>query len=144
MKNKPLIIAISIIVVVIGGFVVAGMMNRSNETTQTGTHNASDMPARQSETSTNETIQESNAVTIENYAFNPANITVKKGTTVTWTNNDTAEHNVEFDEKPSTGDQEGPLLAQGETYRFTFDTVGTFSYICSPHPYMKGSVTVVE
>ena len=144
MKNKPLIIAISIIVVVIGGFVVAGLMNQSDKMTETGTHNSSDMPARQSETNTNETAQESNAVTIENYAFNPANITVKKGTTVTWTNNDAAEHNVEFDEEPATGDKEGPLLSKGETYSFTFDTVGTFGYICSPHPYMKGTVTVVE
>lgn len=143
MKNKPLIIAISIIIVVIGGFVVAGMMNQTNET-HTGTHNANDLPAQQSEPTTEETTQEADAVTIENYAFSPANITVKKGTTVTWTNNDTVEHNVEFDETPASGDKVGPMLAKGETYSFTFDTTGTFGYICSPHPYMKGVVTVVE
>jgi plastocyanin len=38
----------------------------------------------------------------------------------------------------------GPLLARGESYSFTFNDAGSIPYHCSPHPYMKGSVTVVE
>lgn len=145
MKNKPLIIAISVIIVVIGGFIVAGLSNQASDTTHTGSHNASDLPAQQNETNSQEEVtQDPDAVVIENYAFSPANITVKKGTTVTWTNKDTVEHNVEFDEAPTDGDKAGPMLGKGETYSFTFNAVGTYSYICTPHPYMKGTVTVVE
>ncbi len=80
------------------------------------------------------------SVTIQGFAFSPATVTVKKGTTVVWTNNDSVGHTV-------TGGERGPtsrLLGQGETYSFTFDTSGTFGYQCSPHPSMRGSVIVTE
>lgn len=81
-----------------------------------------------------------NAVTIQDYAYGPAKLVVKKGTTVTWTNKDVAKHTV-------TGKNGGPkseLFGQNETYSYTFDTVGTFDYFCEPHPYMKASVQVTE
>lgn len=80
------------------------------------------------------------SVSIANFAFAPAPLTVKKGTKVTWTNQDSVGHT-------ATGDSDGPassLLNQGGSYSFTFDTVGTFPYHCSPHPFMKGTVTVTE
>lgn len=81
-----------------------------------------------------------NAILIEDYTFKPATLTVKKGTIVTWTNKDIAKHTI-------TGDAGGPkseLFGQRQTYGYTFDTVGTFPYHCEPHPYMKGTVEVVE
>lgn len=78
---------------------------------------------------------------IKNFAFTQKQITVKKGTKVTWTNRDEAKHNA-FSK--TDGGPKGNLLATGESYSFTFDTVGTFNYFCEPHPYMKASVTVVE
>lgn len=80
---------------------------------------------------------------IKNFAFSVKEITVKKGTKVTWTNQDDAKHNVVADEK-SDNAPDGRLLAQGETFEFTFDEVGTYDYHCSPHPYMKATVNVVE
>lgn len=80
-------------------------------------------------------------VTIADMAFAPAKITVKKGTTVTWTNQDSVAHNV-----ITTGGQ-GPKsknLEKGASYSFTFDTVGTFDYECTIHPSMTGTVTVTE
>lgn len=80
------------------------------------------------------------SVAISNFAFVPANLTIKKGTTVTWTNTDDAQHTV-------TGDTSGPassLLAKGSTYSFTFAAAGTVSYHCSPHPFMHGTITVTE
>ena len=77
-------------------------------------------------------------VSIDNFAFNSKEITVKKGTTVTWTNNDSTSHTV-------TGDSGGPssdLLGNGESYSFTFTAAGTFSYHCEPHPSMRGRVVV--
>lgn len=82
-----------------------------------------------------------NAVTIENFAFSPSSITVKKGTTVTWTNNDSAGHNA-FSEQD--GGPKGSILKKGESYSFTFDKTGVFNYICQPHPHMKGTVTVTN
>lgn len=80
------------------------------------------------------------AVTISNFAFSPATITVHKGTKVTWTNEDSAAHTV-------TGNNGGPAsgdIGQGASYSYTFNTVGSFPYHCAIHPYMKATVTVVN
>lgn len=80
-------------------------------------------------------------VEIEGFAFSPTSIKIKKGTTVTWTNKDSVEHTV-------TGvdgaDMDSGLFGKGETFSYTFNEVGTFGYICEPHPSMKGEVTVTE
>lgn len=86
--------------------------------------------------------QATNSVTIQNMSFSPASITVKKGDTITWTNQDAVGHNV-----TETDGKTGPnssTLNQGKTYSFTFNEIGTFSYNCSLHPYMTGSVTVTQ
>ncbi len=88
-------------------------------------------------------VVETDKVTMEDFAFVPAKIKVKKGTTVTWTNQDSAKHNVAPD-MPSAEFKEGELIGKDGNYSFTFNTVGSFSYYCSPHPYMKASVEVVE
>ena len=75
---------------------------------------------------------------IKNFAFSPAQITVNKGDTVVWTNNDTAPHTVTGD----NGGPDSPTLQNGATYSYTFNTAGTFPYYCSIHPMMKGIVTV--
>lgn len=80
------------------------------------------------------------AATISNFAFSPATITVHKGTKVTWTNEDSAAHTV-------TGNNGGPAsgdIGQGASYSYTFNAVGSFPYHCAIHPYMKGTVTVVN
>jgi plastocyanin len=79
---------------------------------------------------------ESNTVSIQNFAFNPQALTVKKGTTVTWTNNDSAPHQIKsttFNSQP---------LGKGQSYSFTFDNPGTFDYICGIHPSMTGKIIV--
>jgi plastocyanin len=78
-------------------------------------------------------------VSMEGIKFNPAQVTVKSGDTVTWTNNDTVGHDVTGDSFKS-GDAGG--LANGDTFEFTFDKAGTFDYVCTVHPGMEGSVTV--
>ena len=77
------------------------------------------------------------SVTISNFAFQPDNITVAKGGTVTWTNNDATAHTVKFE------DSQSAALQKDATYNKTFDTVGTFDYSCGIHPSMKGKVVVV-
>lgn len=81
-----------------------------------------------------------NTVMIQNFAFAPAALVVKVGTTVTWTNRDTDAHTV-----TSQGNG-GPLgsspLATGQSYSYTFTKAGTYSYLCTIHPFMTATVTV--
>ena len=88
--------------------------------------------------STDATNSPTPAVSIENSSFKPANITVRKGAVVEWTNNDTTVHNIKASAFNS------PDLEKGETFEFTFTTAGTYDYSCGIHPTMKGKIIVVE
>jgi plastocyanin len=72
------------------------------------------------------------------FSFSPSAMTIKVGTTVTWTNKSSAPHTVTSD----TGAFNGSLGESGATFKFTFTRAGTFSYHCSIHPYMKATITV--
>lgn len=79
------------------------------------------------------------AVTIKGFAFDPKELDIAVGDTVTWTNEDGATHTVE-----STDDAfaESGDLGRGDTFSHTFDTAGTFNYICGIHTGMKATVVV--
>jgi plastocyanin len=79
-----------------------------------------------------------NEVNIDGFAFAPPTLTVKAGTTVTWTNKDEDPHTV----VDNRGAFRSQALSSGGTYFFTFPTAGTFDYICSIHPFMHGIVVV--
>jgi plastocyanin len=70
------------------------------------------------------------------FRFSPNSLTVNTGDTVTWTNNGAEPHDVTGDGLASG------TMQSGQSYEHTFATAGTYSYICSIHPFMKGSVTV--
>jgi plastocyanin len=78
------------------------------------------------------------AVDIKNFGFSPATITVKAGSTVVWTNDDSIQHDITFD----GGDIASNDLNHNDTFSHTFPTAGTFHYICSIHPFMHGTVIV--
>ncbi len=79
---------------------------------------------------------DSNAVNVQNFAFSPATLTVKKGTTVTWTNNNSAQHQI----KSATFNSS--QLGKGQSFSFTFNDGGTFDYSCAIHPSMLGKIIV--
>jgi LPXTG-motif cell wall-anchored protein len=79
----------------------------------------------------------SGAVTIRDFSFGPAAITVTAGETVTWINNGPTDHTA-----TGSGFDTG-TLKQGQSASHTFSAAGTFSYHCTLHPFMKGTVTVV-
>jgi plastocyanin len=79
-------------------------------------------------------------VQITNFAFAPAVITVVAGATVTWTNEDTTQHDVFA---PPVG-LKSPVLNQNDSYAHTFSSPGTYPYICSIHPFMHGTVVVTS
>jgi plastocyanin len=75
-------------------------------------------------------------VHIKNFAFNPANLTINKGETVVWINDDSAPHLVKFP------DFQSGTLGTGDSYEHTFGTQGEFEYACGIHPSMRGKVIV--
>jgi plastocyanin len=79
------------------------------------------------------------AVTIRDFMFSPATLTVTAGSTVTWTNQDEEPHTVMGDGLKS------PVLGNaGSSFKHTFATPGTYTYVCSIHPFMHGTVTVTS
>src|SRR5258708_26461383 len=77
-----------------------------------------------------------NAVRITNFAFSPATITVKAGSTVAWTNDDAIQHDVTFD----SGGINSGAMNHNDTFSHTFPTAGPIPYICSIPPLMHGTV----
>jgi amicyanin len=78
------------------------------------------------------------AVSIDNFTFNPQQLTVKAGTTVTWSNQDDIPHAVAAVNKQF----KSKALDTGDAYSFTFTTPGTYPYFCSLHPHMTGTIVV--
>lgn len=134
-KTATVAATIGVLLILVVGLVVAGNM-RGNEGRTAGGN------VKTPGSSSADAVQ-TGSVTIRNYAFSPAAVKVKKGTTVTWTNQDTVRHNVKTAEGAPAA-FEGPLLDQGMSYSYTFTQAGTYNYFCQPHPYMKGSVIVTD
>jgi len=78
-------------------------------------------------------------VTIKGYAFTPKTLTVVPGTTVTWTNKDSAIHSIVSDTAAFMASQD---LATGKTFTHTFAKVGMFKYHCGQHAFMTGTIVV--
>ncbi len=142
MKNRNLIIGLVVGFIAVAGIGFAIAASNNNDS-NSGDHMTKD----QSNTQASDTqapaakADVANSITIQDYKFSPASMTVKVGTKVTWTNQDSVKHSVTAD----SGD--GPkseLFGKGETYSYTFTKAGTFNYHCIPHPYMKASITVTE
>ncbi len=78
-------------------------------------------------------------VVIQGFAFSPQTITIAPGTTVTWTQKDSAPHTVTSDNGSFTASSE---LSPGQTYSLTFSKPGTYTYHCAVHPNMTATVIV--
>jgi plastocyanin len=77
-------------------------------------------------------------VVVKSFSFTPQKITVSTGSKVTWEFKDSVDHNVTANDKSFHSKDEG----NGGSYSFTFNTAGTYDYVCTIHQYMTGSVTV--
>lgn len=154
--SRNSIIGIIVAVIILGGGAALFAANHNsgsdNQTNSTSSTNQTDQSMNgmatnntttpSTKTPSAETPATTSSVVIENFAFSPANITVKKGTTVSWTNKDSATHTVTENDS-QTGPDSGNL-ATGKSYSFTYSTVGAFKYHCAIHPNMVGTVTVTE
>jgi YVTN family beta-propeller protein len=77
-------------------------------------------------------------VSIANFAFAPADLSIAPGATVTWSNDDGAPHGLAYKDGAKGTD----VLLPGEKFSRTYDKPGTYDYICAVHPYMTGKVIV--
>jgi len=139
-KSNPMIwIAVAVVVVIIGivyfsrgGYRTASPASAPSSTpSSSGTTQNTGAAQNNNQTS-------STAVTIQNFAFSPASLKIKKGDTVTWTNEDSAPHQIASDNNVFSGNS----IGKGQTYSFKFSETGTFAYHCAIHPSMKGTVVV--
>jgi plastocyanin len=144
MKNKGLIVGAIVLVVIVGVVAAVAMLNSNNANNNTG--------YQMSNTNTSSTKSSGNAVdsakavltdgvAIKGFAFGPTTITVKVGTKVTWTNQDSVVHTVTADSLSSDA-PDSATFEQGKSFSFTFTKAGTYNYHCATHPYMKGTVIV--
>ncbi len=109
-----------------GDQTVATPSSTEEETSSEGT------PAKEPTTGTGDSVE------IVEFLYDPEEITVPAGTTITFTNQDTAPHTATADD--SSFDTEN--LGKGDSAEETFDTPGTYTYYCRFHVFMKGSVVV--
>jgi Plastocyanin len=142
--NKKLVGSVIAIVAVIALVTVFIVTRPDDSETPTSTANSSDSSTDatsndNSPRNNDVPATETNTVDIEDFAFAPVSIKVKKGETVTWTNKDSSPHTVTGTDGAK---MDSGTLDQGKTYSFTFDEAGTFTYKCDFHPSMTGTVVV--
>lgn len=148
MKKSTLLVIGIVALLIIGGVLVWLIARQtsapSTVTPQTGSASQSSPAHNQNMATTPPQSGEVN-VTMQDLAFTPTTITIKKGTKVTWTNNDSVRHNVVADATNAAGlPTENDLFGKNGTYSFTFNSVGTVKYHCTAHPFMTGTVEVVD
>ena len=80
----------------------------------------------------------SGGVTIADFSFAPASLTINQGDTVTWVNNGPTPHSA----TANNGSFNTGILKAGQSASHTFAQAGTYSYFCQPHPFMKGTIVV--
>jgi plastocyanin len=79
------------------------------------------------------------AISIDNFTFTPQTLTVKAGTTITWTNRDDIPHGIASENNAFT---KSKALDTDDSYSFTFSAPGTYKYFCYVHPHMTGTIVV--
>ncbi len=145
--KKSVLSAIIVALLVVAGVVIYAVTkkddstSKSQTTVQTPTTTDTTKP-----TTTNNAVNTARTgtkIAIKGFAFSPSSITVKKGDTVTWTNDDSASHTVTTKGTNPQSFDSG-TLANGKSFSHTFTAVGTYTYICSFHSSMIGIVTVTE
>ncbi len=121
-------------VLLFGLIIISGCAN--SQSTQPQEEQTSS--TQESTTTTQPTTEQSSIIEISDFEFSPSTLETTIGTSITWTNKDSVPHNI------VTSDEliKSPTMNQRESFSFTFDTAGTYSYICGIHPSMKGEIIV--
>ena len=137
--KKTLLMILATLFVVAGGIIV--FIKMSNNDTNT-TKETNDNSSKSDISASSEILDGSVSISIRNLAYSREKITIKKGSTITWTNEDSMAHTVTS--MSSSDSFDSGTLEKGQTFSKTFNNVGTFDYVCSFHSSMKAEVVVVE
>jgi plastocyanin len=135
--NKWLAVLFSVFAL---GLVAAGCGSSDNKSSSSGGSSSTKEKAPAASTGGGKTA----SVEMKNIAFTPTAVTVAKGGTVKWTNEDTVGHDVTKESGPGPKFKSGAAggLQKGDTFQEKFTTPGTVHYVCTVHPNMKATVTV--
>jgi len=131
---KKILFLMVVLLLVAAGTVGVVSCGSSSSTASSGTTTTSSMQTTASGTNAEVVTQ----ITIKNFAFTPASVSIPAGTKMTWVNNDSITHTVTSD----TGAFDSQSITPGSTYSFTFTQPGTYKYHCSIHSTMTGTVIV--
>jgi len=134
--NKTLIAIVVVIILAVGGWLAFGNKNSNNNSTGNSSQTSSNNSSKNSNQAST-----SGQVSIQNMLFTPSQVTIAKGGSVTWTNNDSITHTV-VDDLSNVGGPNSGDIAPGQSYSFTFNKTGSFQYHCSLHPSMRGTIVV--
>ena len=90
------------------------------------------------------TVASTGAVTVKQFQFMPAELVVKAGTEVTWTNEDDILHTATSGATPGTSDGQfdGPMDGKGKSFSHVFGQSGRYAYFCNRHNSMTGTIVV--
>ncbi len=135
MKKTNIIIIVLVLVVI--GISLFSFTNKSSvKQVDTPQVPSTTLPVSNiSPTSTNSNVK----VSIKSFSFNPTTLNIKKGTKITWTNNDKVSHTI----TPDSGNRlNSGALSPGKSFSFTPTDLGSINYHCAFHPKMKGSIIV--
>lgn len=125
--NKNILIIILVLVIILAG-VIYFIQTKNTQFYQ--------LPLNNTPPTENSPQQKVINITISNFAFSPNIVTAKVGDTITWTNQDAMPHKI------SGSGISSDILQKGQSYSTTFTASGTFDYICSIHPSMKGQIII--
>ncbi len=156
---KKAIIIILVVIGLIGGFIfVTKSPNNQSETSGGSTQSVSGVLSETNKSlvdghirtaikkqAIDATDQQNVDVNIGDFFFDPTVLKIRRGTTVTWTNNGMIGHDVKTDKSSPKQGPASKMLNKGDNYSFTFDEAGLYLYFCSPHPtQMRAAIEVVE
>jgi plastocyanin len=153
MVLKTVIIVVSIVAIVlasiiVGGAIIVGQVleNNPNIRNEKGQWLGGGSEQSSQQRSSPSTTEDGMVVSIvgnsDSNSYNPNPIEIKVGDTVTWINDDSSPHTVTSSSNDNSSTFDSNVLRRGETFSFTFDKEGQYSYFCTLHPSMVGTVVV--
>lgn len=137
MNKKILIVLFILVIAIICGVVYFSLQPKKDQNTGSNNPNTSANESTNQPTNNEASVgAETYNVSIENFSFKPAELNIKKGDTVIWINQDSMPHKI------SGNGFQSDTLSKEQSFSFVFNNAGTFDYICSIHPSMKGKIIV--
>ncbi len=142
MRKSTITTIVVILVIIVGGTALYLASKNDNKPTSNTSSTSGTTPASSTSSDNSNSSSQSEAsgkVSMVNMAFTPSQVTINKGQTVTWANNDSVAHTVTVDSGEGPNSQP---IQPGESFSYTFKNTGSFQYHCTIHSAMHGTIVV--